>query len=1046
MGKSSDMALSQIFGNFILNHSMNLTQLGGVFLIFILCPLLGAWPIVPMIFSLRHRQDLRRLGGGNGSVSAAFYHGGKVTGILAVCSEAGKGILGVLLARLFFPAGSVWELVALIALVFGRYLGSKGAGTTNVVWGILVHDPVIAGIGFLVAGVGFTLSRDRILSKYGVLVLFPLLLALFHPAQTARIGAATALSSLLGWIYTKIPDDLNLPADRGRSDSRPMFNFFRGEQGIMTLHTLGIDQARNSKQILSAKIGSKAANLAQLCQEGYPVPEGWILLPGDDLDVLINYLQPSSDQPLVVRSSARGEDTETATAAGQYLSVLEVGSKLQLQQAIIDCLASYHRPGAVRYRLDRSLKSPNSATNSGTNSDPNSDTDLGMAVLIQKQIAGVFSGVAFSRDPLAGEGVAIEALPGKATGVVSGQFTPERYQVFVSNLDLEASVDWHLPEDLNLSVINLDQNLGQNLSGSNSGEKTLTSSRKSSGDVPERLIQQVAYLVRKIEATYHGIPQDVEWTYDGHQLWVLQSRPITTLLPIWTRKIAAEVIPGAIRPLTWSINRPLTCGVWGEIFSIVLGDKAKDMDFTATATLHNAHAYFNATLLGDIFLRMGLPPESLEFLTRGAKFSKPPLSSTLQSLPGLLRLGQRELQLAKDFERDDRQYFTPILQELAGDISQEPEEILARINQILAALKKATYYSIFSPLSFAIRQGLFKVPEGELDNSSTPEIGAVRSLAIIADRARTQLPPEVLQLNPEELFNYLAANPLENPVGQEVLAQFQQWLQTYGYLSEVGTDISIATWQESSQPLQVMFQQFLQTPTQQSLTIPKSPSWKYKQVQKRLHLKGKVTTIYSQLLAQLRYQFLHLEKLWIARELITTTGDIFYLEFSEIQELITNPNSALKSQISQLITQRKIQFQADQALDNIPSLVFGNNPPLTSIDTPIQGKFLQGIAASPGIKVGKIKILRRLTEAKGIDKDTILVVPYTDSGWSIALSRAGGIIAEVGGRLSHGAIIAREYQIPAVMDVNQAMKLLRDGQQVRIDGTRGIVETVDSEQ
>lgn len=1021
---------------------MNLTQLGGVFLIFILCPLLGTLPIVSIIFSLRHGQDLRRLGGGNESVSAAFYHGGKVTGILAVCSEAGKGILGVLLARLFFPVGSVWELIALIALVFGRYVGSKGAGTTNVVWGILVHDPVIAGIGFLIAGVGFTLSRDRILSKYSVLVLFPLLLALFHPVQTARIGAATALSSLLGWIYTKIPDDLNLPADQGRSDSRPMFNFFRGEQGIMTLHTLGVDNTgERAKQVLAAKVGSKAANLAQLCQGGYPVPEGWILLPGDDLDVLINYLQPSSDQPLVVRSSARGEDTETATAAGQYLSVLGVGSKLQLQQAIIDCLASYQRPGAVRYRLDRSLKSSKSTNssdpNSETNSETNSDADLGMAVLIQKQIAGVFSGVAFSRDPLAGEGVAIEALPGHATRVVSGQFTPERYQVFVSNLDLEASADWRLPEDLALSVINL----GQKLSGSESGENTATSSRESSGDVPERLIQQVAYLVRKIEATYHGIPQDVEWTYDGHQLWVLQSRPITTLLPIWTRKIAAEVIPGAIRPLTWSINRPLTCGVWGEIFSIVLGDKAKDLDFTATATLHNAHAYFNATLLGNIFLRMGLPPESLEFLTRGAKFSKPPLSSTLQSLPGLLRLGQRELQLAQDFERDDRQYFAPILQELAGDIPQEPKEVLERINRILATLKKATYYSIFSPLSFAIRQGLFKVPEGELDNSSTPEIGAVRSLAEIADRARTQLPPEVLQLNPEELFNYLAANSLENPGGKEVLTQFQQWLQTYGYLSEVGTDISIPTWQESPQPLQAMFQQFLQTPAQQSLAVPKSSSWKQKQVQKRLQLKGRVTTIYSQLLAQLRYQFIHLEKLWIARELLTTRGDIFYLEFAEIQELITEPDSPLKSQISQLITQRKTQFQANQALENIPSLVFGNNPPPTSIAPPIQGKFLQGIAASPGVKIGKIKILRRLTEAQGIDKDTILVVPYTDSGWSIALSRAGGIIAEVGGRLSHGAIIAREYQIPAVMDVNQAMQLLRDGQQVRLDGMRGTVET-----
>jgi pyruvate,water dikinase len=88
---------------------------------------------------------------------------------------------------------------------------------------------------------------------------------------------------------------------------------------------------------------------------------------------------------------------------------------------------------------------------------------------------------------------------------------------------------------------------------------------------PLQLIESVARLIRELESLYHGLPQDLEWSYDGDQLWVLQLRPITTLKPIWTRKIAAEVIPGVIRPLTWSINRPLTCGVWGEIFTLVLG-------------------------------------------------------------------------------------------------------------------------------------------------------------------------------------------------------------------------------------------------------------------------------------------------------------------------------------------------------------------------------------------------------------------------------------------------------------------------------------------
>ncbi|MGK7926869.1 MAG: PEP-utilizing enzyme, partial [Spirulina sp.] len=91
-----------------------------------------------------------------------------------------------------------------------------------------------------------------------------------------------------------------------------------------------------------------------------------------------------------------------------------------------------------------------------------------------------------------------------------------------------------------------------------------------------------------------------------------------------------------------------------------------------------------------------------------------------------------------------------------------------------------------------------------------------------------------------------------------------------------------------------------------------------------------------------------------------------------------------------------------------------------------------------------IKVVRSLAESGEINAETILVVPYTDAGWSPLLSRARGIISEVGGKLSHGAILAREYGIPAVMDVNNAMQHLRDGQLVRLDGQKGIVEILES--
>jgi pyruvate,water dikinase len=90
-----------------------------------------------------------------------------------------------------------------------------------------------------------------------------------------------------------------------------------------------------------------------------------------------------------------------------------------------------------------------------------------------------------------------------------------------------------------------------------------------------------------------------------------------------------------------------------------------------------------------------------------------------------------------------------------------------------------------------------------------------------------------------------------------------------------------------------------------------------------------------------------------------------------------------------------------------------------------------------------VRVLSNLQTFPDIDRQTILVVPYTDSGWAPLLARAGGLISEVGGRLSHGAIVAREYGIPAVMDIPNATQVLRDGQRVRIDGQLGVVELLD---
>ncbi|MEH2194555.1 MAG: glycerol-3-phosphate acyltransferase [Nostoc sp.] len=958
----------------------------GVLAILVVCPLLGGLPLIAWITYALTGKKLSQIGTRNISVSAAFYHGGKFVGILAVLSEALKGIAAVFLTRVFFPEGSFWELIALIALVIGRYWIGKGAGTTNVVWGFIVHDPLVAIFLCFLAGISFTILQSKKIVQFGVLLLFPLFVAILHISDIPRMLAAAALAGLMGWIYTKIPDDMNLPVRQAQTESQAMLEFLRGDvyDGLRQSAMVSLDE-----DLDAAIVGEKAATLSQIKRWGYPVPKGWVLAPVDDAEVLTEFLQPSELSPLVVRSSAIGEDSEQASAAGQYETVLNVTSSEALQQAIAQVQASYNHPSAVQYRRDR-----------GSN-------DTAMAVLIQQQVQSVYSGVAFSRDPITqqGDAIIIEALPGSPTQIVSGKVTPEQYRAFVVEAEKSSSVQ---------------------LEGT--------------GRVPQALIKQVAYLAYRLEKRYHGTPQDIEWSYDGQTLWVLQSRPITTLLPIWTRKIAAEVIPGVIHPLTWSINRPLTCGVWGEFFTLVLGDRALGLDFNETATLHYSRAYFNASLLGNIFLRMGLPPESLEFLTRGAKLSKPSLQATWENLPGLGKLLKRELNLEKDFKRDYHQRFIAGLSQLAQDNvdNLEPAKLLIRIDFILELLRHGTYYSILAPLSAALRQAIFRVKDGQIDNSVTPEIAALRSLSAIATDAKQIL----VEFDPQQVFEQLK----QTPEGEKILQAFDELLQDYGYLSEVGTDISVPTWRENPQMIKQMFVQLMQGNEPQSGAkdaINSILASKYKRgfVQRRVDIKGRVTEVYSRLLAELRWSFVALEKIWLKSGLLQKTGDIFFLNFDEVQRLIGGDDSRLIEELDKLVESRRSQFVQDSEFIQIPLLVYGNTPPHPLAPSALYSdQILQGIGASHGQAEGRVKVLRNLQDVPEIDRDTILVVPYTDSGWAPLLLRAGGLIAEVGGRLSHGAIVAREYGIPAVMDVRGATWLLQDGQRVRIDGSRGIVE------
>lgn len=529
---------------------MTLQQVGGVLLIFLVCPIVGALPLLQWLVYGLTRIDLRQVGTGNVSVSAAFYHGGRGAGIAAVLSEAGKGFAAVYLARLFFPASSVWELVAVIALVLGRFWASRGAGVTNVVWAMLAHDPIVMLLGGAFCGVGFTIVRERQAGKLLALFVLPGTLWMMHPDQMDRVGAAIVLSGLLYWIYQKVPDDLDLKATEANPNAQRVFRFFQADRSIATLDDL----------LEADRVGDKIAMLSQLRRWGYAVPSGWVWQAGDDLALMAEAVHPDMDDRVIVRSSPCGEATLPPAAREAYGCIAKIADSEALALAIEECWKVYDRPEAVDYRRDRDLGNP------------------GMAVLAQRQINGIFSGTAYrvlpriesdiadtltspnpsnisaidasdrtstsgpDQIPTQNSTIQIDAWLGEALRRQGSRLTVERYRVernAIPNAS-SGSPTSHVPTQT--IPPHADRFASQTRSLPGHAPDSLPSlpaaqlpdwiaafqvtslprdDSQPSGELPDWLLREVAAIVWQLEARLSPMPIAIDWSYDGDRLWIL---------------------------------------------------------------------------------------------------------------------------------------------------------------------------------------------------------------------------------------------------------------------------------------------------------------------------------------------------------------------------------------------------------------------------------------------------------------------------------------------------------------------------------------------
>jgi pyruvate,water dikinase len=205
-------------------------------------------------------------------------------------------------------------------------------------------------------------------------------------------------------------------------------------------------------------------------------------------------------------------------------------------------------------------------------------------------------------------------------------------------------------------------------------------------------------------------------------------------------------------------------------------------------------------------------------------------------------------------------------------------------------------------------------------------------------------------------------------------------------------------------------------------------------------VKETVKSLIVRKLALTRKILLELGNRITSKKILESPKDIFFLQLPELNELLSGKNDG--ELIRNLIIQRQTEY-AKNLLIEPPPIVYGHFDPTSIEETKVDEniKMLQGVPVHPGIVEGPARVILRTGEDT-VQPGEILVAPFTDPGWTPYFLNAAGIVMDLGGVLSHGSIIAREYGIPAVVNVGPATKIIKTGQIIRVDGNLGIVTII----
>ncbi|GHE66669.1 rifamycin-inactivating phosphotransferase [Streptomyces capitiformicae] len=773
-----------------------------------------------------------------------------------------------------------------------------------------------------------------------------------------------------------------------------------------------------------------------------------VAIPGDLAAAITRALAQLGEQAAyAVRSSATAEDLPTASFAGQQDTYLNVVGPAAILQHVSRCWASLFTERAVTYRQRNGID----------------HRTVHMAVVVQQMVFPHAAGILFTADPVTGNRkvATVDAGFGLGEALVSGLVNPDVFKVRDGEVVAKS--------------IAAKQRAVHALPDGGTQEVAIDSQRQERPTLTDAQVVRLVQLGRRIEAHF-GRPQDIEWCLADEGFHIVQSRPITTLFPVpetGDQDNHVYVSVGHQQMMTDPM-KPLGFSMWQLTAMVPMHEAGGRLFVDVTRRL--ASPASRAGLLDVMGRGDPLVRDALEtVLDRDDDFvpslpdagpGRPPAggaSAQIETDPAIVtELIERSQASIADLERDIRTKTGPALFDFLLEAFEEHKRVLSDplSHQAIMAGMEATWW-----LNDRLREWLGEKNAADTLTLSVPDnVTSEMGLALldVADVIRPQ--PEVVAflqgVEDEGFLEELA----KLAGGTEARDAIEAYLDRYGMRCVGEIDITRPRWRERPTTLVPVIldnvRNFEPGAAERRFEEGRQKARKKEQdVLSRLRalpdgdqkadeakrMIDRVRTfigyreypkygIVSRYFVYKQALLAEAERL-VQANVLPAKEDIFYLTFHELHDVVRS------NQVDdQLIQQRKDAFRSYHALTP-PRVLTSDGEAVTGAyrrdDVPAGA--LTGLPVSAGTIEGRARVILDMAEAD-LEAGDILVTTFTDPSWSPLFVGIAGLVTEVGGLMTHGAVIAREYGLPAVVGVEQATRLIRDGQRIRVHGTDGYIE------